>query len=157
MTIWYAIRVRSQREMEIAEDIRGNGRTVFLPVEVVRSTSRHTSKPVDRRRVMVPGYLFADHPWHDHKHVYGPLMMDGVPLPIPDAAMVPLYHATGRIVDNTPRTKAICIGDVVRIAIGPFAGQDVVVGRIVKGKIETNVRLFGREMTVRVPKAQVAA
>jgi transcription antitermination factor NusG len=157
VTIWYAIRVRPQKEFDAANDIRATGHDVFLPVEVVRTKSRHKAKPVDVRRPLVRGYIFASSPWHDHKHVYGPVMMSGNPIRITDAAMVPLYHATGRLVDNTPKMKSFSIGEVLRVAIGPFAGQEITVGRIIKGQIETVVRLFGREMTVRVPKGQIAA
>lgn len=145
MTTWYAIRTHSKREFEVSRDLSSAGYTVFLPVEVVRTKSRHASSHKDTRRPLVTGYLFVAYsPWVDHKYVIGAVMMGSEPVRITDAALVPLYHATGRLVDRTPaapKARRFLINEIVRVAIGPLAGLKFTITKLARSKVSGDTKL----------------
>lgn len=155
MDAWFALHCRSQRELQTAEDLRKDGYDVFVPTETVIKQARNAKHHVPRDpiiRPLVTGYVFCDHPWHDHKHVYGCIMAGDKPYSIPHAHMLPLFQATGRERHEGQQAIPLTIGQVVQVD-----GLPVTVAKMVGKRVQVIVRLFGGERRTIVDRERIAA
>ena len=156
---WFALMTKPQRELRAAEELRRLGATVFVPVERVLRKCRTArgSKLREANRLLAPGYIFTTDEHADCEDVRGILMFDGTPVSISEAAMRPLFEATGRMAPEFAPRAGFSIGDLVRITAGPFQGHTVTVAKVTKGKLQVVCRLFGTETEATVEKNMVEA
>ena len=157
---WYALNVRSQRELAIAEDLRSEGYTVFVPTETVVRIARNSkggTTPRESIRPLVTSYVFSDEPWPEHKDVYGVIRIGEVPYPIPHAAMLPLFEATGRERIEGHGIAPLTIGQVVTLDGTAYHGMPVTVAKMIGKRVEVIVKLFGGERKTTVERGMIAA
>lgn len=157
--IWYILLAKKQRELRAAEALRRSGATVFVPVERVvrRVRSARGTRVLEGQRLLTPGYVFADLPFADCDDIRGVMLINGRPATLTDAAMRPLFEATGRIVGDAARPRTFRVGDLVRMATGPFAGQIVTIGNVRGDKLKVAARLFGTEVAADIKADMVEA
>lgn len=160
MNDWYALHVRSQRELATAEDLRSEGHTVFVPTETVIRHARNAKGSTTPRSVIRPlvtSYVFADTPWHEHKDVFGCIRVGEQPYRIPHASMLPLFEASGRERHEGQRHMPLTIGQVVRLEGTAYDGMPVTVSRLVGKKVQVVVQIFGGDRLTTVGRDAIAA
>lgn len=157
--IWYALQVRGGRELAIARDLRDEGYDVFLPVEtLIRRARIAKGKTIERRSIvpLVPSYLFCEAAWIEHKHVFGPISLDGVAYGISDVQLIPLKIISGRETRDEHEHSPITIGQVVRMVDGNLAGLPITVLECTPDQIAGEVALFGKTHRIKVDRERVA-
>lgn len=159
VTHWYALMTKPQRELRAANDLRDQGATVFVPVEIVLRKARTArgSKLREANRLLAPGYVFTTDPHADCDDIRGVLMIDGRPIAISEAAMLPLMEATGRMAPEYAPRASFSIGDLVRVTAGPFAGHTVTIAKVSKGRLHVVCRLFGTDTEAAIKPEMVEA
>ncbi len=133
-TPWYILRVAPQRERWLANELRvARGLHTYVPIERIVVTLR--GKRIERRRPLVPGYVFVlgvgENAWRDlaeTRYVTGWLSIGGGrPYPVKDEQvgiiriMEQEYNQALQARRARPVFKA---GDRVRPKDGPFASID---------------------------------
>jgi transcription antitermination factor NusG len=158
--IWYALQVRGGREMDIARDLRGDGCDVFLPVETILRRARNSRGKITTRatiKPLIPSYLFSAAAWVEHKHVYGPLALNGDAYAIPDDQLTPLKLLSGREREDGEATPPLSIGQVVRLIDGNLAGLPITVVECTADRLMGDVSLFGKVHRIPIARDKVAA
>ena len=168
--IWYALHCRSQRELSTAEDLRKDGRDVFVATQnVIRMARNGRGALTKREKIMVaaPGYVFCDEPWghvttpwgsrQRHRDIIGTLTVEGVPYAIPDAQMTSLKVLSMRPAVDETDFKPLTPGQVVRLTGTAYDNIEVAVSRMVGKRVEVVMQLLGGERKTVVERAAIAA
>jgi transcription antitermination factor NusG len=158
--IWYALQVRGSQELAIANDLRAEGHTVFVPVErIIRAARNAKGKLTERETIkpLVTSYVFCDAPYVAHKHVYGPVTFGSQAYGIPDAAMTPLKALNGRDRREGQQVAVFTIGQVVKLTGGSFEGKSVTITKRVNGKVVVLMDIIGGPRRVVLTQDQIAA
>lgn len=158
--IWYTLQVRTGRELEIAKDLAKDERPVFVPIERVIRTARNAKGKTTERvteKPLIPSYVFTNSPHVEHRHVFGPLMFDGVAHGIPDAAIYPIKMLDGRERRDGQPEAALTIGQVIRLTGGSYHGLPATITALRGDKITVVTRLFNRDLETTIGAHQVAA
>lgn len=153
---WYALHTKPRRELSVAKLLRKRGYDVFVPVcRVPRAPSRHQKGSTTKLAAMVEGYVFvAEEPYHRHKWIRGVLLHDRKPARITALQMRPLMIASGAAQASTRR---LTIGEIVQVGRGPFAGQTVTIGAMIRGRVEVIMEVLGAPRTITLDRSQIAA
>jgi transcription antitermination factor NusG len=155
---WFAIWTRNQYEPRVCAQLRRKRFEVFLPT--VRAPSRRRDKRVVLAQPLFPGYLFLRFAPSRVGYI-SVASTDGVVRvlgegwdalqPVPDEQV----EAVRRLVTSAEGARAvpwIHVGDRVRIAAGPLAGLEGLVGAWHRGRATfvVNVDLLQRSVGVEV-------
>lgn len=153
---WYCVRTAPRREMAAAADLRELGIKAFVPIEIIKVRAGRGPSRVKLREIekpFFPSYLFAQvamdvQAWltiKGQRHVCEVLSsgIDGLPTPVPDAAMRHLIdHGPFREPDPKP-------GDVVRLSTGPLVGLITRITKVDKGdRIRVLISFMGTDRPV---------
>lgn len=155
--IWHALAVNTLSEVRIRNDLHEEGICSFVPVDLLKSTSKLA--PDNYRAVaLMPGYVFvearhAQQNWPTIRDVHGVrkiLQSDGRWLTIGQDDIDELDHLQSRLqstkLEISKKLRAgISKGAKVRVMTGPLSGHASVIIAI-RGRVaEIGARLFGRE------------
>ncbi len=157
---WYALCVCGGRELSIAEDLRDDGHSVFVPTQTVtRRGKNHRGKTIERKTIcpLVPSYVFCAVPFPKHDKVWSVLRVDGAPYPIPHAQFARLIalHDT-ETVEGGPR--ALSIGEVVKLTGGVYDGLPMTVVGEAGDTVEIETpRILGKTQRLKVARERIAA
>lgn len=142
---WRAIQTKPAAERRVADGLRDEGLTAFLPVERVWRWIR--GRKHQHARPLIPGYVFAylaDHELHHIHAINGAVRFvgaDGSAAVIPTLFIEQLQSAldAGKFDHTISHTKALEKGQTVLVLEGPYAGY---VGAIAKLKGSRRVQLL---------------
>lgn len=156
-TPWHILRVAPQRERWLANELRvALGLHTYVPLEVNVIALR--GKRIERRRPLVPGYLFVmgigETVWHDiaaTRHVTGWLAVNGRPAEVSDAevGIIRLMERQHNQVLSDRRT--LTVGDRVRPKDGPFASMHTLLSSIRGSTATIEVQMLGSVRKATVP------
>lgn len=172
---WFALRAITGKEREAAADVAACGASPWLPSYRTLTKPTKKRKPVEVRRLLLPGYVLAqvepEH-WPDllaARHVIGWIAdMDGSPAPclprregkkgavrvVDEIDRIRREVALG-VHDNDALEGQIRPGTVLEILFGHFANRRIKFlatrGTIIEGEIE----LLGAPRRVRIPAHNV--
>ncbi len=166
---WYALNIRSgydiarkmHKELSVAQDLRAQGHTVFVPVETVLHHARSSKGTTvrEKEQPIVRSYVFCDQPWHGHKDVRGCILVRGVPYRIPNVQMQPLFRQSGRSRMEGDVVAALTIGQVVKLDGTAYHGMPVTIAKLdANGKrVTVEVDVFGGKRLTVVDREMIAA
>lgn len=183
MSEWYAIRVHPQREMTLAGRYDENGDwlpgmlekrgyQVFCPTEIkFRKTIRKGRRvSVPRVYSMFVGYIFVGgkFSWLDlmaENYITGVVGFPDEfgrrrPAPISESEMAKLREMSGGLIPHRRSVnphRALRVGEMAEISIGPFAGQIVEIKGIQGRKAKIFVSLFGHATLTEIPIGDLEA
>jgi len=162
---WFALRVAPQKEFAVQEILSRKGVTTYCPADRRwRKVSRFVKEKELRSFPLVPGYVFAGFPpcparWFEIFAVpiiLGCIGVGGSPKSINPAAM---ERMIGRYKNGFTRpteekfmasNSEFKVGQVVRIADGPFEGHKVPVVEISGKNARVLIELFGLQQEVEI-------
>lgn len=162
---WYALRTAPQREFAVETILKNEGLRAFCPTEVrYRFVGK---KKVPQDYAMLARYLFAGGDglfcavrWlRDRGLVNGVVGIEGVPAPIPDAAVQRLARMSSKPVPtrSTAIRKGFAAGDTVEVLVGPLQALVVKVESI-KGRAAMVIApMLGTERLVEIPLESLEA
>lgn len=154
--IWHALNVATRRELEVAKDLQDHGFNAFVATQrviVIGKGRRNKSERRVKSVVVAPSYVFCDEPWHEHKHIFGPVMAYGAPCRIPHAQMAPLFAlACEEPVEPDDVIAPLTIGQIVDV-VG-FEGKAKVAADLGK-RVKVMVSLLGAERPTIVDRDRV--
>lgn len=168
MAHWYAVVVPPRKEWITEQILQRLGFSAFIPIEYRyrrvnwrAKVRRHVPYIMTSRYVFV-GFASQNVPWRELFSVrdscglliHRVLSSDGEPIAIPPATMRSLFaksYDEGSRQSAVRLNRSIVSGDRVTIARGPFAGREVVVEGIDKGKVHFVVDLFQRAQWLEMP------
>ena len=163
---WFAIRCAPQREIAVEAMLRRKGYDVFLPIEV--KSKKIGKSPKKYKAVVYPmftRYLFvaAPVPWLHlmaERHVTGVMGCDCVPSPIKDEAIEKLRNMSSAVphIHSVNPHRALRLGELAEIQVGPFAGQIVKIEGLHGRKASIFINLFGtqKEATINLEDLEAA-
>lgn len=156
--IWYPLNVRSQRELETAKDLQDKGFNTFVATQRVITIGKGRRGRTEKRVktvVVAPSYVFCDEPWHEHKHIFGPVLMGDVLCRIPHAQMANLFAiACADPVEPSSQLAPLEIGQIVNLVGKPYEG--VITVKAIQGKrVKVTTRLFGRDCETTVNRDRI--
>lgn len=136
---WYAIYTKSRTEIRVAEQMKGNGFTVYLPmVKTLRQWSDRKKKveiPLIRSYVFVK---VSEREYYDILNTPGVVRyvtFDGKAAPIPEKQILALQMAVANEADIEISTEPMAPGQPVKIISGPLKGAE---GEYIFGKGKRN-------------------
>ncbi|MBD0865945.1 MAG: transcription termination/antitermination protein NusG [Rhodobacteraceae bacterium] len=167
---WYSVRVFSNFEKKIAEQIRTavaeqgletDIDQVLVPTEEVIEVRRGKKMTVERR--LMPGYVLvhmemSDRGYHlitSINRVTGFLGPQGRPMPMRDADAILNHVQEGK---ETPKLMlSFAVGEQVRVNNGPFEDFGGIVEEVddENQRLKVTVSIFGRETPVELEYTQV--
>jgi transcriptional antiterminator NusG len=158
---WYALRVRSQREFRVRDELTALGTEHFLPT--YDATVRWSDREKRVEKLFFPGYIFARLAERDARRAPGDinyvmevLGIAGEPLAIPPEQIDALQRAI-----ESRLTVECCpyvAGSLVRVKTGPLAGVSGVVERISgETRITITCELLRRAVRVQIDAADLEA
>ncbi len=169
---WYIVHAYSNFEKKVAESIREQAaqrgladkfEEVMVPTEQVVEVRR--GRKINTERKFFPGYVhvkcdLSDDVYHLIKNtpkVTGFLGADNKPMAIPDREA---ERIKGQVADGVEHPKSSIsfeVGEIVRVADGPFASFNGVVEEVDEGRLRVKVAvsIFGRATPVELEFAQV--
>ena len=169
---WYVLHVYSGFEKKIAESIREQARQkgmeelfeeVLVPTEEVIELRR--GQKVSSERKFFPGYVLikmelGDDSWHLVKNtpkVTGFLGNRGRPSPISQAEAERILHQVKEGVERPKPSVTFEIGELVRVADGPFNSFTGYVEEVdeERARLKVAVSIFGRATPVELEYSQV--
>jgi transcriptional antiterminator NusG len=169
---WYVVHVLSGQEQKVNDNLRKRVITeemgdyifeVVLPTERVSEVKR--GKKTETTRKFYPGYIIinmwlfddnkqlVDRTWYFIKETPGVLGFAGTkdrPIPMrPKEVEDMLFQVREREEKARPKVS-FAVGEIVKVADGPFQSQTGVVEEIdlERGKLRVSVSIFGRETPV---------
>ena len=156
---WFALRVRSKRELGVADFLRGRGYDPFVPLYQCRKSWSDRIKTVDAP--LFPGYLFCR---LDVQHRLPVLTAPGViqivgqrrlPVPVDEAEINAIQSVVTFGLPNRP-WPFLQMGDRVQIEGGPLRGLEGVLVEI-RGahRLILSVTLIQRSVAVEIDSAFV--
>ena len=176
---WYVVQVLSGQENKVFESVKKRLKTeemgdyiyeVVLPTERVSEIKR--GKKTETTRKFFPGYIvmnmwlidenkqLVDKTWYFIKDTAGVLGFAGTkdrPIPMMQKE-VDAMLAQVRASEEKARPKVeFTVGEIVKVADGPFQNQTGVVEEIdpERGKLRVSVSIFGRETIVELEYWQI--
>ena len=176
---WYVVHVLSGQENKVCDSVNKRIKTDEMGdyiFEVVKPTERvsevRRGKKKETTRKFFPGYLIVnmwlfddnkqlvEKTWYFIKETQGVLGFAGTkdrPIPMREKEVEDLL-AQVRATDEKARPKMeFTVGEIVKVADGPFQSQTGVVEEIdpERGKLRVSVSIFGRETPVDLEYWQV--
>ena len=176
---WYVVHVLSGQENKVCDSVNKRIKTDEMAdyiFEVVNPTERvsevRRGKKTETTRKFFPGYLIVnmwlfddnkqlvEKTWYFIKETQGVLGFAGTkdrPIPMREKEVEDLL-AQVRATDEKARPKVeFTVGEIVKVADGPFQSQTGVVEEIdpERGKLRVSVSIFGRETPVDLEYWQV--
>jgi transcriptional antiterminator NusG len=175
---WYVVQVLSGQENKVFENIRKRLITeemgefiyeVVLPTERVSEVKM--GKKIETTRKFFPGYLIVnmwllddnkqlvDRTWYFIKDTPGVIGFAGTkerdgrppqPIPMRQSEVDALLAQVRGAEDSVKPKISYTVGEVVKVADGPFQSQNGVVEEIdlERGKLRVSVSIFGRDTLV---------
>jgi len=144
--LWFAVRVKSNREKVVVNSLTGKGYETFFPIYAVNQNSRPAERP------LFPGYVFSRFRVGNRLPI---LMLPGVvhivgtgrtPMPIDEEEMTSLRLALDSHLPITPVDYGN--GERVRVQAGPLAGAIGTVNGRMGGRLVVSITLLQRSVAV---------
>ena len=162
---WFAIRCAPQREIAVEAMLRRKGYDVFLPTEV---KSRRVGGRIGKRKAVVypmfSRYIFigGSFSWLHlmaERHVTGVVGCDCVPSPIKDEAIEKLRNMSSAVphIHSVNPHRALRLGELAEIQVGPFAGQIVKIEGLHGRKASIFINLVGTQKEATINLGDLAA
>ena len=167
---WYAIHTYSGYENAVMKNLKqrieslGMENKIFnVVVPVEKKIKVKNGKRVEVEEKVYPGYVLVemivdDNSWYvvrNTPRVTGFVGAGTIPVPLSDAEV---NFFLNNKVENTPEhDMSVDIGEIVRIAEGPFKDFEGKVNEVdrSKGKLKVLVNMFGRETSVELDFLQI--
>ena len=168
---WYIIHTYSGFEKKVAQAIREQAERsmpdlfekILVPTEEVVEMRR--GQKISSERKFFPGYVLikmvmTNESWHLVKNtskVTGFLGTAGEPTPISQAEADRILRQVQEGVERPKPLITFTIGEMVRVADGPFSSFNGMVEEIDEGKarVKVSVSIFGRATPVELEYSQV--
>jgi transcriptional antiterminator NusG len=169
---WYIVHAYSNFEKKVAESIREQAQQkgfgelfeqVLVPTEEVVEIRR--GRKIKSERRFFPGYVLVkveltDQAYHLIKNtpkVTGFLGSDLKPIPITDAEAARILNQVAEGVERPKATVHFEVGELVRVADGPFASFSGQVEEVdeERSRVKVAVSIFGRPTPVELEYGQV--
>lgn len=144
--LWFAVRVKSNREKVVVNSLTGKGYETFFPLYAANQSARPAEKP------LFPGYVFSRFRIGNRLPI---LMLPGVvhivgtgrtPMPIDEEEMTSLRLALDSQLPVTPVDYGD--GEKVRVQAGPLAGAIGTVSGRMGGRLVVSITLLQRSVAV---------
>lgn len=150
---WIILKVAPQREAVVARDLRDQGFDAYFPRETVKVTLR--GKAFERRRPLMPGYLFAEASWSediaDTRHVHDCLRIGEVPAHLNRAEVNRIkameLEFAAAMADSRVRFRA---GDRVKVG-GPFGSIEALIRSVRGSRAVVDTPMLGGSTRTTVP------
>lgn len=157
--LWFAVRVKSNREKVVADALRGHGYEQLLPVR--RCLQRSAGRIRTVEFPLFPGYVFGK---FDKDRRLPILMVPGVlhivgigrePMPVDSAEI-----ASIRVIVNSPFCSEPCsyikVGERVSVVYGPLTGaQGLIVAIKNQWRLVASLTLLQRSIAVEIDREWV--
>jgi len=169
---WYVVHVLSGQEQKVARRIRSLVEKeelqeyiyeVLVPMEMVSEVKR--GKKTETKRKFFPGYIIinmnlftpenelVEETWYIIKELDGIIGFAGtkdVPIPMRPREVESMLAQIKEREESVRPAITFEVGDIVKVADGPFESQTGTVSEIdeAKGKLRVEVSIFGRETPV---------
>ena len=169
---WYVVHVLSGQEQKVrdnivkrieAEELGDYVFEVLVPTERVAEVKK--GQKTESKKKFYPGYIIAnmylldennalvDKTWYFIKETYGVINFAGTkdrPLPMPRREVEGMLAQIKERTDNVMPKVLYEVGETVKVADGPFEGQNGRVEEIdmAAGTLRVAVNIFGRETPV---------
>jgi transcription termination/antitermination protein NusG len=144
--LWFAVRVKSNREKVVAVSLKGKGYETFFPTYSVSQTARTAERP------LFPGYVFSRFQVDRRLPI---LILPGVvhivgvgktPIPIDDEEMAALRLAIDSHLPITPVDYTT--GEKVQVQAGPLTGATGTVSGKTGDRLIVSITLLQRSVAV---------
>ena len=156
---WFALQVRTKRELGVAEFLRGRGYKPFLPLSRSRKIWSDRVRVVDIP--LFPGYLFCRVNIEDRLPVLsapGVIRIVGynrTPTPVDESEINAIHAIVASGLPNQP-WPYLRVGDPVQIKSGPLQGlRGILLGVRGAHRIVVSVTLLQRSVAVEIDSAYV--
>jgi transcription antitermination factor NusG len=158
---WFALRVRTRHEANVASYLEGNGYELFLPLYLCRKRWSDRIKNVETP--LFPGYLFCKFDPQDRLPILkapGVIQIAGynrVPVPVESSEIQAIQAVVASGLPNQP-WPFLKVGDRIRIEAGPLRGHEGVLVEF-KGshRLILSITLLHRAVAVEIDSAFVEA
>ncbi len=158
---WFALRVRTRHEANVASYLEGNGYELFLPLYMCRKRWSDRIKNVETP--LFPGYLFCKFDPQDRLPILkapGVIQIAGynrVPVPVESSEIQAIQAVMASGLPNQP-WPFLKVGDRIRIEAGPLRGHEGVLVEF-KGshRLILSITLLHRAVAVEIDSAFVEA
>jgi transcription antitermination factor NusG len=151
---WYALQVRSRREMPISTQLKGQGYECFLPL--YKSTRRWSDRVKEVNQPLFPGYLFCRFDLHNR----GPLLMTpgvqqivGVgrtPMPVQESEMESIRQALASGLPSQP-WPYLELGQRVRVNHGSLRDlEGILINFKGSNRVVLSVSLLQRSVAMEI-------
>lgn len=162
MNDWYALHVRSQRERETAKDLQDKGFNAFVATQRVICLGKGRRGRTEKRvktTVVAPSYVFCDEPFgHDHKHIFGPVLMGDTLCAIPHRQMANLFAiACADPVEPENQIAPLEIGQIVQLIGTAYDGRQAKVVKPGNKRVRIEVDMLGGKRVTTVERETIAA
>jgi transcription antitermination factor NusG len=156
---WFALRVRTQRESQVASHLSGKGYEFFLPLYTSRRRWSDRIKKIESP--LFPGYLFCRFNPYDRLPILKtPWLLqivgfNQVPTPVDDEEISAVRRlvASGAAAEPWP---FMAVGEKVRIESGPLRGVTGVLTQFKHNhKLVVSITLLQRSVAVEIDSALV--
>lgn len=147
MSIWHVIRTVGARERSVADELRrGLGLHSYHPVEKFKL--QRAARTIEHTRPLMPCYLFVlgieAGVWRDIKATRGvigwvTLAGSDEPARVTDAELTTirdLEREFNRAKDDRRKSRALCVGDRVKITKGAFMDMETLLTAVRGSKVE---------------------
>lgn len=146
----YLLRTKPQGERRAITGITRAGHSAWTPTEErVQRAHRYTKKKRVRRVPLAPRYVVTD-AIDPHALIHAVDEVSGVVgnLRAPDVARLKAMDGTKA---TTTISKALAVGDPVRVRSGPFIDHPGIIETILDNTATINVQIFGRPTPATMP------
>jgi len=176
---WYVVQVLSGQEQKVRDRIKRQAEAeemteyiheVLVPTEMVSEIRR--GKKTETKRKFFPGYIIVnmnlltedgqlvEKTWYFIKEMDGVIGFAGTkdrPIPMRPKEVEGMLAQIKEREENVRPAISFEVGDVVKVADGPFQSQNGVVEEIdpERGKLRVSVTIFGRSTPVELEYWQV--
>ncbi|HEY1754854.1 MAG TPA: UpxY family transcription antiterminator [Bryobacteraceae bacterium] len=157
---WFALRVRSNFEQPVSDQLSAKGVERFLPT--YRSRRIWSDRIRELRLPLFPGYIFCHIPAEERSLVLATtgvvsmLGVQGQPLPIDDAEI----EAVRKMVESQSLVEPwpfLRIGQRVKVCRGPMTGVEGILLRVKDScRLVVSVTLLGRSVAAEIDSAYVS-
>jgi transcription termination/antitermination protein NusG len=169
---WYIVHAYSNFEKKVAEAIKERAKSdgmedlfeqVLVPTEDVVEIRR--GKKISTERKFFPGYVLVKMEMTDRAHqmikntakVSGFLGADNKPMPISESEAMRILNQVEEGVERPKPTVMYEVGEMVKVAEGPFASFSGLVEEVdeERARLKVAVSIFGRPTPVELEFGQV--